>query len=97
MATPAENGSTVKAASTDGDLTPINTEKKLDDTVIDHTNEKPEYATGVRLTIIMCTIFSSTLLAALDIVRFMSSDVELYLADRFAFIGDRCHSYSRYH
>jgi hypothetical protein len=29
---------------------------------------EPEYATGLRLVIIMCTIFLSTLLTALDIV-----------------------------
>lgn len=94
MAIPAENGSTANTVSAEGQLAPANLEEKPDDMEIDHTDEKPEYATGLRLTIIMCTIFSSTLLAALDIVRKINSDIGLLLADRFMFTGDRCHSYS---
>lgn len=42
---------------------------KQDDAIGDHVGGAPEYVTGSRLAIVMGTIYLSTLLAALDLVR----------------------------
>ncbi|KAJ7362409.1 putative MFS transporter [Mycena albidolilacea] len=42
-------------------------EKKQDGVTAEHAGDEPQYATGLRLAAIMCTIFLCTLLTALDI------------------------------
>ncbi|MCJ1399410.1 hypothetical protein MMC11_002612 [Xylographa trunciseda] len=55
------------AAKTDSSMASTGVQEKHDNDLAKQAGDEPEYATGWRLTAIMCTIFLTTLLAALDI------------------------------
>jgi hypothetical protein len=68
MAAEAEEGHTTDSTSNGEQFASDSLQEKQDGVAAEHAGDDPEYATGWRLAAIMCTIFLTTLLAALDIV-----------------------------
>lgn len=85
---------TVGSSSSGEKFTSNDVDEKQDG--VEATDTEPEYLTGFKLSLVMCTIYLSTLLAALDIVSISPSILSYYLLI-YLFAGHRRYGNSSYH
>lgn len=78
IATKVEAGHTADSGSNGEQSLSDNLQEKKDGIALEHEGDEPQYMTGFRLSAVMCTLFLTTLLAALDIVSIQSSALGNY-------------------